>query len=519
LKQLEELDIELINSIKNSINKKFFLITSAILILCSMIIYVFIIWIMPIYYYKYQDDKMKIIGAEFAKTLESRTYEDSSGSFTDFISDNNNRLVYMLLFNGDGNGVKLPYELPNASGDYDQTEEEFLLGYKKQKEGLDAEESVRLNELKYNSCFSDNIILANLVQIDIKFKDNKGYRAYIFYDTQPINEASEVLIRLIPVVFIIIILVSFICAFLYSRIITRPIIIISKKAKEMASNMNLDIRCDVNGSDEIGVLAVSINDLAKNLSSSLEELKEMNIILQKDIEREKEIDRKRIDFFNAVSHELKTPITILKGQLEGMIYKIGSYKDRDKYLSHSLGVVDNMEELVKEILTITRMEDDSFKLNLENINLRALIEACIEEMEGLIESKKIIIVKNMERDLFSKVDYKLIKKVFSNIIKNAIIHSPSNSRVNVNIFEDLNRIVFKVENYNVHIPIEEIEEIFNPYYRIEKSRSRSTGGSGLGLYIVKNILELHNISYNLKNTENGVVFECDFIEDKKLKLQ
>ena len=130
------------------------------------------------------------------------------------------------------------------------------------------------------------------------------------------------------------------------------------------SSLELDTRCSVKSNDEIGILASSLNNLSKNLSLSLNELKDKNIILKKEIEKEREIDKMRRDFFNAVSHELKTPITIIKGQLEGMIYNVGVYINRDKYLNRSLEVTQSMEKLIKEILTISRMESNNFKLDL-----------------------------------------------------------------------------------------------------------------------------------------------------------
>lgn len=214
---------------------------------------------------------------------------------------------------------------------------------------------------------------------------------------------------LFPICFMMILFISFISAFIYSKIITKTIIKISKDAEKMSS-LELDTRCSVKSNDEIGILASSLNNLSKNLSLSLNELKDKNIILKKEIEKEREIDKMRRDFFNAVSHELKTPITIIKGQLEGMIYNVGVYKNRDKYLNRSLEVTESMEKLIKEILTISRMESNNFKLDLNEENLSFILKESLNEYYDLAEYKNIKINLNLEEDLYVKIDKNLFKK-------------------------------------------------------------------------------------------------------------
>lgn len=312
---------------------------------------------------------------------------------------------------------------------------------------------------------------------------------------------------LFPICFMMILFISFISAFIYSKIITKPIIKISKDAEKMSS-LELDTRCSVKSNDEIGILASSLNNLSKNLSLSLNELKDKNIILKKEIEKEREIDKMRRDFFNAVSHELKTPITIIKGQLEGMIYNVGVYKDRDKYLNRSLKVTESMEKLIKEILTISRMESNNFKLDLNEENLSFILKESLNEYYDLAEYKNIKINLKLEEDLYVKIDKNLFKKALGNILNNALMYSPKSSIIYIYLTK--NPLSLEIINTNAFIQEEIIDKLFTPFYRIDKSRNRNTGGSGLGLYIVKNILELHNFKYEIKNIDIGVSFKIKF---------
>ena len=151
----------------------------------------------------------------------------------------------------------------------------------------------------------------------------------------------EALQKAIPVLSVVIISVSIVAAFFYTVYMTTPIKRISRISKQMAA-LDFSGLCSVSRTDEIGVLAGSLNDLSGKLSSALSQLQSANKQLQADIDKERELERQRMDFFSAASHELKTPITIIKGQLQGMLYQVGRYKDREKYLEECLATTDTL---------------------------------------------------------------------------------------------------------------------------------------------------------------------------------
>ena len=165
----------------------------------------------------------------------------------------------------------------------------------------------------------------------------------------------------------------------------------------------------------------------KKLSAALENLQAANIKLQADIEHEKELEQAQLDFFSAVSHELKTPITIIKGQTEGMILNVGDYQDRNKYLSRSLEIINTMEIMVQEILTVSRMKSSKVGLRKEKMDFSDLLKREYALFEDLIVQKEIDWNENISPALQIVVDKMLIQKALNNIVSNAILYSPRGS--------------------------------------------------------------------------------------------
>lgn len=324
----------------------------------------------------------------------------------------------------------------------------------------------------------------------------------------PLTDAlNQVLLPLMAVVLFLSLIIS---AF-YSRYITRPVIEISEASKKMAS-LDFDIFCDQTRKDELGVLSGNLNELSLSLSAALEDLNHANALLKEDVKREKELEGQQLAFFSAVSHELKTPVTILKGQLQGMLYGVGGYKDRDKYLKRAFEVTCSMENLVMEILTVSRMKSSGFSLQKEAVRLTDFVAGSLDNHGELLDQKAVNVV--MEADSSDspivRVDKRLFSKVLNNLISNACHYSPSGGEIRIQIAKADNVVRFSIENTGVHIPADEIPGLFEPFTRGEPSRNRKTGGSGLGLFIVRMVLDLHGFSYQLENTDDGVRFSIVF---------
>ena len=324
---------------------------------------------------------------------------------------------------------------------------------------------------------------------------------------KPVDEATTIVSLFFPFAILVSLVMALLISTYYSRVVSKPLIKINEAAKKMAK-LDFDNYIEVDGQDEIAELSTSLNYMSKNLKETLEELERVNLKLTEDIERERNIEKERREFIGVISHELKTPITVISGQLEGMIYGIGKYKDRDKYLKESFNVTQNMRELVQELLQLTEKENSMVKCKKEYVNLTNLINEIAYELKYFIEEKSINIQIDLEKDIIVEGDSNLIKKAFTNIIKNAITHTPRGEHIII-IKGELHKIT--VENTGVTIEKNQFAKVFDAFYRVDKSRNRKTGGTGLGLYIVKTIFDKHeNIKYKINSKENSVEFVVEF---------
>ena len=330
---------------------------------------------------------------------------------------------------------------------------------------------------------------------------NENYILSLSVSEGTVNQIMVTFLKITPAILLLIFLISIISAQIISRVITKPVIDISYISKKL-TKLDMTWRCNTSRTDEIGILANNLDTMAKRLNETLNELTVANKQLQKDIEKEKEREKLQTEFFRAVSHELKTPLTIIKGELEGMICEVGEYKDKKKYLKHSLKVANEMENLIKEILSVAMMKDENFKLNMKNLNFTNIIKKAYRKYQGIAEDKGIEIITDIQDDYEFTGDERLLENAISNVVGNAVIYSPKKEKV----FIEFNNKMIKIENTGIHIEKEDLKQLFNPFFRVDKARSRNTGGSGLGLYITKTIFDYHNISYKVENTKRGVLF-------------
>ena len=347
-------------------------------------------------------------------------------------------------------------------------------------------------------------------EYEISFADST--EAYILLLAKNTNKESQVVLALqktLPILSVAILLVSVIAAFFYTWYMTKPIKKISKLSKQMA-DMDFSGLCPTNRTDEIGVLSHSLNDLSKKLAAALSELQEANQKLQADIDMERRLEKQRVEFFAAASHELKTPITIIKGQLQGMLYQVGRYKDRETYLAQSLEITDTLGKMVQELLTISRLDTPGYTCKKSNLNLSNFIIDRITAFEDLFMQKDLTVEQSISPEIYILGDMQLLQKALDNLLGNAAAYSGAGNQVLIKLWKDTETTTLTIENTGAHIPDEAISKLFEPFYRVDQSRNRQTGGTGLGLYIVKTILDLHGAKIEITNTIQGVIVSVQF---------
>lgn len=417
---------------------------------------------------------------EFVSELEQSTLENSGSLFDQFISAND--ISNIELISQSGEYIPIP-TMPK------ETQETTVI------QGNTAISGYTIPTLSSTYYFSF-------------LNSTERYTLVVYGEAAQIAELQQSFIQVFPIILVAAIVIALFASWLYSRIITFPVLRISNISSKM-STMQLDWKLEEKRTDELGILEKSLNTLSRSLSTALSDLKNANTKLEADIEHEKALEQAQMDFFSAASHELKTPITVIKGQLEGMLLGIGAYKDREKYLSRSLEVANTLEIMVQEILTISRLQTPNADYKAEHFDCVPIIQGYLRETEDLIVNRELQINLELRAAVFVDGNRLLIEKVFSNLIGNAIKYSPEGAAIDIAAHKQQGKYLFCIENSGTHIPEEALSKIFDAFYRVDQSRNRKTGGSGLGLYIVQKILQQHGSYCSVCNTKTGVQFSFE----------
>lgn len=313
------------------------------------------------------------------------------------------------------------------------------------------------------------------------------------------SESEQILKRYVIYIFIFAAVMILILSGIFSYIITKPIVTINKTASKMI-NMNFSEKCDIKSKDEIGSLAGSLNFLSNKLNSTLNELYTANKNLKNELEIEK-------DFIGAVSHEFKTPITIIRGYTESLKDNVAVGNEKDMAYNIIFKETSNMNKLVQNLIELSIMESKSCKLDMSTFYIDNLLMSIYEKYKYIIKEKDISFSYNVNyKNAAVKADKFRIEQVITNFLSNAAINTPEKGSIILLSKKQEKRIYISVQNSGNHISKENMQKIWDKFYRIDKSRSKKSGGTGLGLAICKAILENHSFSYGVKNTEYGVEF-------------
>ena len=335
----------------------------------------------------------------------------------------------------------------------------------------------------------------------LKTKDNVDASIKVAMDLQYLQEARSVVFMILPYSIGISIIISLFASYIYTKKITKPIKQICDVTKEMQV-LKEDAYCDINTGDEIELLATNINSLYKNLLDTIDSLKE-------EIENVSKSEKSKVDFLRSASHELKTPLMSIHIMLENMILNIGKYKNHDVYLPKCQEAVVNLSSMVQEILDTSRLNSLNGEKELKEVDLKILIESIIEPYKIIAKSKKINMNIDYSNSLNINTDKSMLKKALSNIISNAVNYTDNGKNINI-YFEKKSLII---ENECKPIEQNHLDHIFEAFYRAEFDRNKNTGGNGLGLYIVQQILKTLNISHSFESVQNGMKFTINFEEN------
>lgn len=294
--------------------------------------------------------------------------------------------------------------------------------------------------------------------------------------------------------------------YLLSGRLTKPVIRINQVAREIAE-LKFDNKVEIASKDEIGALGASINLISDKLSYALNELKESNLKLQADIEQERKMEKMRRRFVSSVSHELKTPISMIQGYADGL--KHGTAKneaDKAYYCDVIVEESEKMSHLIKDLLDLSSYESGIFKINKVSFDLADLIRETTGKYRKDLEQKNVRLEILSPESCVLVADKLRMEQVVSNFLSNAEKHVYENGSIEIQLTDSEDTVYLSVYNTGNLIDPDEIENIWTSFYKAEPDRAGDKDGTGLGLAIVKAIIELHNGRYGVDSLDHGVRF-------------
>lgn len=342
-----------------------------------------------------------------------------------------------------------------------------------------------------------------------RYMENSRQSEYVVAVTPEVytDDNVGVLKNYVIYIFMASVFFTIIIAAILSYLITRPVLKINKTATRM-SEMDFSEKCDVKSDDELGNLAGSLNFLSEKLDAALRELQDANEQLQHDLDIQRELDLMRKDFIAAVSHEFKTPVTLIKGYAESIKDKVAQEYERDMVFDTIVTEAGRIDKLVQDLLDLSSMESSGYRLEWSEFYIDELLTSISRKYKLLMKEKGLTFeTASGCQDVLVRADSFRIEEVISNFLNNAMAHTQAGKTVTLSSNMAGSLVCISVENQGKSIPDEELSRIWEKFYRTDKSRSKQKGGgTGLGLAICRVILENHACPYGVQNTESGVNF-------------
>lgn len=305
---------------------------------------------------------------------------------------------------------------------------------------------------------------------------------------------------------IIVIIMTTIVLIFAMRQYVNPILQLAEISKKM-SNLDFEAKYTGHHKDEIGVLGESMNEMSEKLEITISELKSANLELHKDIAKKEEVDEMRKEFISNVSHELKTPIALIQGYAEGLQEGIhDNPEDMEYYCDVIIDEANKMNKMVKNLLTLNQLEFGTEQVNMERFDIVSVIAGVLNSLKLRVEQEGVHIEFAKNEPVFVWADEFQIEEVITNYISNAFNHVDENKLIKVEIAQKNGIVRVSVFNTGKQIAEDELKNIWVKFYKVDKARTRAYGGNGIGLSIVKAIMERHNNAYGVINHSDGVEF-------------
>jgi len=501
MKKIKEFIKARTNDVTKSVRIKLFSITT-ITIMAIILILIFVnSFIIESYYLYYKKETLLSSYNKINKYLSSDILISNAELEIEKIAINNN---FNIIITDNRN-----ITLFNSNKDFNQYMQK-LDRIDRSKVLYDEEDAVIIEAKDYKSGINFLMLIGKLDNGDI---------AYIRMPLSSIKDSVKISNNFLYSIAVITVIISGIAILIISKRFTQPISELSGIANKM-SNLDFSQKYRIKDSgDEIDNLGKSINKMSDKLEDTITKLQKNNIELEKDIEEKSKLDDMRKQFISDVSHELKTPISLIQGYSEGLIENVNTDEENRKFYAEViLDEANKMDKMVKELLELMKLEYGAKKLNNTFFNITELIYEEIRKYTVLLNENNIEVKFNLKQPVYVYADISFMEQILNNYISNAIknieeVNKEKYIKISIKMLEEKVRV--SVFNTGKNINEEKIQKIWNRFYKEDTSRNREMGGTGIGLSLVKAIMNNYNNEYGVENKRNGVEFYFDLNINKK----
>ena len=331
-----------------------------------------------------------------------------------------------------------------------------------------------------------------LQQGSVTDKQGRAITVKLLADVAPVTQAKLATLHVLPYTMIGSLLVSLVFSYIYSRFVTRPIRQMAAVTTTM-QRLEKDARYPVNSHDEIGVLGRNINELYQNLWQTIRSLEHEN-------KRITQLEKEKIAFLRAASHELKTPLAALRIMLENMQLNIGEYKNRDQYLAESVAQVDRLAAMVNDVLRSGSVAEQALRQE-KRLRIDKLITEVVDDYMLLAKTRNMAFTVNTEPTTI-RANRDMIRHVISNLVSNAVRHGDAGSVITITC--DQHELAIK--NACKPLTKQQLQHVFDPFYRSSDGAKQHTDSSGIGLYTVRMLLDAKGLNYEFVPVGRGMRF-------------
>ncbi len=504
---------------KHSMRTRLIIIFSGMLVLTIVCMWITNIFLLPNFYQKTKVAQMKNVYSRVVSVCDSVNWEEISDAGRndiydklDILSTNSNVSIYVMqieAYQGSGDIATLNYVYPANSNRLQEVTKDQLGKYVKAMYfGTPLDDNCQILSNAYNCAVYkvfDKRMDSNFIELTGRMPGN--YWVYLRASYQSIQESSHVSNQFMAYVGITVVIVGIFIMLFVSNQYTKPILRLARHAQDM-QKLNFSFRYEDDRCDEIGVLGNSMNALSDKLEETISELKTANNELQLDLQRRSEQEKMRQEFLANVSHELKTPIALIQGYAEGLQENINDDPEsREFYCDVIVDEANKMNKMVKRLLSLNQLEFGNGQVHLEHFDLNGVINSVVSFSDILFQQKGVTLsYHRSDEPVMVWADEYMIEEVVTNYISNALNHVKYDNKIEIKMTKEEGTVRTSVFNTGDPIPDEDIDKIWSKFYKVDKARTREYGGNGIGLSIVKAVMEAHNQKYGVKNYDNGVEF-------------